>query len=65
LERDEVSISITEEIETEASHYQWLREHMIEDNKMICRPALESMYHIGTANDANDETVQSEVRRKS
>ena len=40
------------------------RERVIEDNKMICRPELE-LCHIGTANDANDETVQSEVRRKS
>ena len=30
---------------------------MIEDIKLICRPALESMCDICTANDANDETV--------
>jgi hypothetical protein len=35
---------------------------MIEDNKMTQH--RESMSHVGAANDANDETIQSEVRPK-
>ena len=35
---------------------------VIEDNKMICEPAPELHGYIGAANDANDESVQSEMR---
>ena len=35
---------------------------VIEDNKMICGPAPELHGYIGAANDANDESVQSEMR---